>query len=164
MSVYGMLQPAPLFPLRIVAGFRGVERISIGDALPECDRDDSNALVREAARQLAAYFEGRLREFDLPLDPRGTAFHHRVWAALRRIPYGEVRSYADIAREIGSVPRAVGQANGANPIAIVLPCHRVIAQDGSLAGYAAGVERKKYLVDMERACVLGLRARAHAAE
>lgn len=160
MSVYGVLQPAPLFPLRIIAGQRGIEQVLIGDADPGCPRDDSDAVIREAARQLTAYFRGELREFDLPLDPKGTAFHHRVWAALRRIRYGEVRSYGDLARELGSVARAVGQANGANPIAIILPCHRVIAQDGSLGGYSGGLDRKRYLLDMERAYTLGLAARA----
>ncbi len=160
MSVYGVLRPVPLFPLRIVAGQRGIEQLLIGDADPDCARDDSQHVVREATSQLAAYFRGELRDFDLPLDPKGTAFHHRVWAALRRIPYGEVRSYSDLARELGSVARAVGQANGANPIAIILPCHRVIAQDGSLGGYSGGLDRKRYLLDMERAYTLGLAARA----
>ena len=160
MSVYGVLQPAPLFPLRVVAGQRGIERLLFGDADSGCARDDSHPVVREAARQLTAYFQGKLREFDLPLDPQGTAYQHRVWAALRQIPYGEVRSYGDLARELGSVARAVGQANGANPIAIIIPCHRVIAHDGSLGGYSGGLDLKSYLLDMERAYSLGLAARA----
>jgi len=160
MSVYGVLKPAPLFPLTVIAGFRGLERVSIAGGAPGCRRDDSHPLIREAARQLTAYFHGELRRFDLPLDPAGTQFHLRVWAALGRIPYGEVRSYGDLAKELGSVARAVGQANAANPLAIVLPCHRVIAADGSLGGYAGGLERKQYLLDLERSMTFGERFRA----
>ena len=163
MSVYGIIQPVPLFRMAAVAGFRGLERLSFGDGAPGCERDDEHPLVRETARQLAAYFRGELRSFDLPLDPAGTQFHLRVWAALARIPYGEVRSYAEIAKELGSVARAGGQATAANPIAIVLPCLRVIAADGSPGGYAGGLERKQYLLDLERTNVLGAKARATSA-
>ena len=104
------------------------------------------------ARQLSEYFEGKRTTFDLPLDPDGTPFQKRVWAELTRIPFGETISYRELARRVGSdgAARAVGRANSTNPIAIVVPCHRVIGADGSLTGYAYGVEMKRSLLDFER--------------
>ena len=104
-----------------------------------------------AATQLEAYFSGELREFDLPLAPRGDDFHQRVWALLREIPYGETRSYGELARLLGdrNLAQAVGTANGRNPIAIVIPCHRVVGADGSLVGYAGGLGRKRHLLALE---------------
>ena len=106
----------------------------------------------DAVAQLEAYFAGDLLEFDLELDLIGTEFQRRVWAALLTIPYGETRSYGEIAQQIGSpgASRAVGLANGHNPIGIIVPCHRVIGANGSLTGYGGGLERKKQLLDMER--------------
>ncbi len=102
--------------------------------------------------ELRAYFAGELREFRTPVAPVvGTPFQHRVWAALTRIPYGETWSYARLAQETGSVARAVGSANGANPISIVVPCHRVIGANGALTGYAGGLERKRALLMLEGA-------------
>jgi len=108
-------------------------------------------LLRRARDQLQAYFDGTCLTFDLPLAPHGSDFQKRVWAALCAIPPGETRSYADIARAIGSAPRAVGQANGANPIPIIIPCHRVVAADGSLGGYSGGdgPATKQYLLNLE---------------
>jgi methylated-DNA-[protein]-cysteine S-methyltransferase len=108
-------------------------------------------LLREARDQLHDYFDGRRLAFQLPLAPHGTPFQKRVWAALTRIPPGETRSYADIAREIASAPRAVGQANGRNPIPILIPCHRVVAADGALGGYSGldGPATKRFLLDHE---------------
>jgi methylated-DNA-[protein]-cysteine S-methyltransferase len=108
-------------------------------------------LLREARDQLHDYFDGRRLSFQLPLAPHGTPYQRRVWAALARIPAGQTRSYADIAREIASVPRAVGQANGRNPIPILIPCHRVVAADGTLGGYSGldGPETKRFLLDHE---------------
>jgi len=108
-------------------------------------------LLRRAKDQLQDYFDGKRLTFDLPLAPRGSQFQQRVWAALCAIPPGETRSYADIARAIGSAPRAVGQANGANPIPIIIPCHRVVAADGSLGGYSGGdgPATKQHLLDLE---------------
>ena len=102
--------------------------------------------------QLADYFAGRRREFTVPLVARGTAFEERVWAELLRIPYGRTRSYIDIARDLDSPDgqRAVGRANGLNPIAIVIPCHRVVNKDGRLGGYGGGLWRKERLLDLER--------------
>ena len=104
-----------------------------------------------AIGQLEAYFRGELRQFDLPIAPRGTPFQLRVWAELLRIPYGATISYGELARRLGDpkLTRAVGAANGANPIAIVIPCHRVIGADGSLTGYAGGLARKADLLRLE---------------
>jgi methylated-DNA-[protein]-cysteine S-methyltransferase len=103
------------------------------------------------SRQLAEYFAGERREFDLTLAPEGTPFERSVWDELRRIPFGETRSYGEIARAIGrpSASRAVGRANGANPIPIVVPCHRVIGADGSLTGFGGGLEAKSRLLEIE---------------
>jgi methylated-DNA-[protein]-cysteine S-methyltransferase len=106
----------------------------------------------DATAQLDEYFAGERTTFDLPLAPSGTPFQLRVWEQLRTIPYGETRSYADVARGIGSTTgfRAVGLANGRNPISIIVPCHRVIGANGSLTGYGGGLERKRFLLDLER--------------
>lgn len=108
-------------------------------------------LLREARRQLAAYFAGKLREFDLPLRPEGTPFRRQVWDELRNIPYGQVISYGELARRVGrpGAARAVGGANHHNPISILIPCHRVIAADGSLCGYGGGLALKRALLELE---------------
>jgi methylated-DNA-[protein]-cysteine S-methyltransferase len=113
--------------------------------------DLANEPFAAAADQLAAYFAGLLTEFTLPLAPAGTAFQRRVWAALQTIPYGETWSYGQLAATIGNpaAVRAVGLANARNPIAIAIPCHRVIGSDGSLTGYGGGLDRKRYLLDLE---------------
>ncbi len=110
-------------------------------------------LLDNAARQLAEYFAGDRRDFDLPLASDGTEFQRKVWGELRRIPYGETTTYGEIARRLGyeaGISRAVGAANGANPLPIVVPCHRVVGSDGSLTGYAGGVARKRALLELER--------------
>jgi methylated-DNA-[protein]-cysteine S-methyltransferase len=106
---------------------------------------------RTAADQLRAYFAGELREFDLPLAPPGTPFQREVWDALRTVPYGRTVSYSELAAAVGrpGAARAVGAANGRNPIAIVIPCHRVIGAAGALTGYGGGIERKRRLLDLE---------------
>jgi len=116
-------------------------------------RDDAHPVLAEAARQLSAYFARELRDFDLPLAPAGTDFQQRVWKELALIPYGETTSYGDIARRLGhtnAASRAVGLANGRNPIPIVVPCHRVVGADGSLTGYAGGMDRKQLLLGLEQ--------------
>lgn len=109
-------------------------------------------LLWQAAAELGEYFAGRRRNFTLPLAPRGTEFQQRVWSELRRIPSGETRTYGEIARAIGQprACRAVGMANNRNPIAILIPCHRVIGRDGLLTGYAAGLTVKQQLLELER--------------
>lgn len=103
--------------------------------------------------QLGAYFAGRPVRFELPLAESGPSFHRRVWAAVAEIPWGETRSYVDLARGLGApgAARAVGQANGANPWHVIVPCHRVVAADGALRGYAGGLDRKRFLLDLEGA-------------
>lgn len=109
-------------------------------------------LLKEAGRQLQAYFSGKLRVFNLPLAPNGTAFQLRVWQSLQTIPYGETRSYQEIAQSIGNKKacRAVGQANNRNPIPIIIPCHRVIGANGKLVGYGSGLEIKARLLELEK--------------
>jgi methylated-DNA-[protein]-cysteine S-methyltransferase len=117
------------------------------------DRDDEHPVLAAARTQLEEYFGRARRVFDLPLAPAGTAFQQRVWQALLDIPYGTTSTYGEIARRLGQPPgasRAVGLANGSNPISIILPCHRVIGADGSLTGYGGGLDRKRYLLDLER--------------
>jgi epoxyqueuosine reductase len=113
---------------------------------------EAYAPSRAAIRQIVAYLEGKRRAFDLALDLRGTAFQREVWAALLEIPYGETRTYAEIARAVGRprAVRAVGHANGSNPVALVVPCHRVVASGGKLGGYGGGLELKARLLALER--------------
>lgn len=120
-----------------------------GGPEPGWQRDDP--AFKEVREQLAAYFEGSLREFELPLKMAGTPFQRRVWQGLQSIPYGETMSYSGLARMIGhpGASRAVGSANGRNPISIVVPCHRVIAADGTLGGYGGGLARKQWLLHHE---------------
>jgi methylated-DNA-[protein]-cysteine S-methyltransferase len=119
------------------------------DPHPQWKRSD--AAFGDLSEQLRAYFEGKLRSFDLPLHPEGTPFQRDVWRALQSIPYGQTRSYADIAREIArpKAVRAVGAANGANPLPIVVPCHRVIGSNGSLTGFGGGIAVKQQLLALE---------------
>ncbi len=115
--------------------------------------EDGDPVLERARVQLLEYFDGGRTEFDLPLNPTGSAFQQRVWRGLQQIPYGRTWSYGDLARAIGmtaAASRAVGLANGANPLSIVVPCHRVIGADGSLTGYGGGLERKQFLLDLER--------------
>lgn len=122
-----------------------------GETLPD------TPLMRETEKQLTAYLDGRLRRFDLPLSPSGTAFRLRCWEALMQIPYGETWSYSRQASFIGrpKAVRAVGQANHHNPLPILIPCHRVVGQNGSLTGYAGGLEIKQQLLDLESKAVCG---------
>jgi methylated-DNA-[protein]-cysteine S-methyltransferase len=147
------LLPSPLGPLLLTGGDDGVTRVLLDgpDPAPGWVRDD--ARFTETARQLGEYFAGERTAFDLPLRATGTAFEQRVWDELRDIPYGETTSYGAIARRLGHprAARAVGRANGRNPLAIVVPCHRVIGASGALTGYAGGLDRKRALLALERA-------------
>ena len=140
--------------LLVVAAPAGILAIQFDLAArpQDCLRNDRNPLLGEAMRQLRAYFAGALREFSLPLDLTGTGFQKRVWCELLAIPYGETRSYGQIAAAIGSpnAGQAVGAANGANPIPIVVPCHRVIGADGKLVGYGGGLALKRRLLELEK--------------
>jgi methylated-DNA-[protein]-cysteine S-methyltransferase len=164
---------SPVGELRIIAGRTAITAIEFSGPVPDGvskhssisraaaisagrpvgDRDDAHPLLLEAVRQLRAYFAGELKEFDLPVDPQGTAFQRSVWEQLRKIGYGETASYGEIARRLGmtgAASRAVGLANGRNPIPIVIPCHRVVGANGTLTGYAGGIERKQTLLDLEQ--------------
>lgn len=140
----------PLGWVRIEADDRAITAIGFVDA-PD-NRHSDNALTRQAADQLRAYFNGERTDFDLPLAPKGTDFQKAAWQALQQIPYGETRYYAEQAGLIGkpSAVRAIGAANGANPIAIVVPCHRVIGKNGQLTGYAGGLDKKAWLLAFEQ--------------
>ncbi|MDQ4081216.1 MAG: methylated-DNA--[protein]-cysteine S-methyltransferase, partial [Gemmatimonadota bacterium] len=112
---------------------------------------EEDAVLAAAREQLEAYFDARLQQFDLPLEAQGTEFQHRVWNSLKRIPFGETISYAELARRVDKpkAVRAVGAANGRNPLMIIVPCHRVIGADGSLTGFGAGIDRKRWMLDHE---------------
>ncbi len=151
---------SPLGPLTLVASTTGVRAILwAGDDPARAGIDaarlalDPSSVLDDAAAQLGEYFAGDRRSFDLPLDLRGTPFQLAAWRALATIPYGETRTYAEQAAAIGHprAVRAVGAANGRNPISIVLPCHRVVGSDGSLTGFAGGLEAKATLLALEAA-------------
>jgi len=160
--------PSPIGPLTLVAGdgrltglYMDAQRHRPASPTFGLAGDPADEPFASAAQQLAAYFAGELAAFDLPLAPAGTEFQRRVWSVLRLIPYGQTWSYGDLAREVGSASRAVGLANGKNPIAVIIPCHRVIGSDGSLTGYGGGLDRKRYLLELEgnrrRPAAAGLR-------
>ncbi|HTZ92815.1 MAG TPA: methylated-DNA--[protein]-cysteine S-methyltransferase [Streptosporangiaceae bacterium] len=155
-----VIVPSPIGPLTLVAedGQLTALYMEAQQHRPDEDAlglpgDPADAPFAEAARQLSGYFAGQLTEFDLPLAPTGTAFQRQVWAALQTIPYGQTWSYGQLADKIGrpTAVRAVGLANGKNPIALVIPCHRVIGSDGSLTGYGGGLDRKRFLLGLESA-------------
>ncbi len=136
--------------VRIAFG-HGRDAQKVADLKAETEIIEDASRTAEVRRQLEEYFAGRRQEFDLPLAPRGTPFELSVWEELRRIPFGETRSYADIARALGkpAATRAVGRANGANPLPIVVPCHRVIGSNGSLTGFGGGLAAKARLLELE---------------
>lgn len=141
---------SPLGSMRIGSSEKGVQLIEFVD--DECDEDTHlDAHNKLAADELAQYFHGQLKEFTFPIDLQGTEFQMRVWEQLRTIPFGDTQSYLHMADELGDIKaiRAVAKANGANPIAVAVPCHRIIGSDGSLVGYAGGLYRKSWLLDHE---------------
>ena len=154
--VYRMVA-SPMGNLKLVASTDGLAAILWDNEDPRrvrlniVVRDDNHPILLEAARQLQEYFDGRRKAFNLKLDVAGSEFQKTVWRALLTIPFGETRSYAEIAKQIGrpDAVRAVGAANGKNPIAIVMPCHRLLGSRGELAGFAGGLEAKARLLDLE---------------
>lgn len=153
------VMPSPIGDLRIVERDAKISAIEFSPFLVPADgrplgaRCDDHPVLAEAVQQLQAYFAGDLTTFDLPLAPRGTDFQQRVWEQLSRIDYGVTASYGEIAGRLGmtnAASRAVGLANGRNPIPIVIPCHRVIGANGTLTGYAGGIERKQLLLELEQ--------------
>ena len=146
----------PIGPLTITATKKAVTAIRFGTQVPEgstpCTGAEATPLLRKAAEEIGDYFAGSRRKFTLPLAPEGTPFQQKVWEVLRTIPYGETRTYKQIAIQIGHNQsfRAVGMASNRNPIAIVVPCHRVIGYDGKLTGYAGGLDIKGRLLELEK--------------
>ena len=154
MTQYRIID-SPIGPLTLAGKGPVLTNLRMVDQTYEPDRADwqlNDRAFPDAVEQLGAYFAGELKEFDLRLELAGTDFQRRVWEALRTIPYGDTRSYGEIARQIGAPTafRAVGLANGRNPIAVIVPCHRVIGANGSLTGFGGGMERKSTLLDLER--------------
>ncbi len=145
-----MLFSSPVGSLTLEGNERALTRLGFGPTGAPAGGNE-HALAATIA-QLEQYFAGRRTDFDLDLDLAGTPFERRVWDAVRAIPYGETATYAEIAGRLGSPSacRAVGRANGRNPIAVIVPCHRVVGSDGSLTGYAGGLEMKRALLDLER--------------
>ena len=156
MNVFGFYE-SPMGRMLIVANERGLAGlyflgqkycVRVGE---DWRLDQENEIVRRTARQMAQYFDGKLKEFDLPLAPKGTAFQSAVWNAISSVKYGETVTYSELARRAGHPDgiRAAGTATGRNPITIIVPCHRIIGSDGSLTGYAGGLERKRALQALE---------------
>ncbi len=154
----------PIGTLRLVGGEDAIDRIELPNEAakaPDGAWEQANgglpAALAEAKRQLGEYFEGKRREFDLRLGAGGTEFQQRVWGELRRIPFGETISYGELAARIGkpTASRAVGAANGRNPLPVVVPCHRVIGSSGRLVGYGGGLTTKQALLDLEQRAVAG---------
>jgi len=152
-TVSTLTMPSPVGPLVLCAGARGLAAVHlVGTGAPPAGPEgDASPLLLAARRELEEYFAGTRRRFDVPLDAGGTTFQREVWAALREIPYGETWSYRRVAVALGrpTATRAVGAANGQNPVAIIVPCHRVIGADGSLTGYAGGLAIKRWLLAHE---------------
>jgi methylated-DNA-[protein]-cysteine S-methyltransferase len=149
----------PIGALRLVSNGARLVKIDFDGRYAECEPDSNTVdpLLARAADQLREYFAGGRKCFDLPLAPAGTPFQRAVWAALEDIPWGETRSYRDIAAAIGrpTAVRAVGAANGRNPLPLVVPCHRVVGSDGSLTGFAGGLAIKRRLLELEGALAAG---------
>jgi methylated-DNA-[protein]-cysteine S-methyltransferase len=154
-TVYYTRFESPVGTLLLAGEVKALRRVSFESSKhltpPQTDWKQNRAAFAEVIRQLQAYFRGELKEFDLPLAMEGTEFQLRVWNALRAIPYGETISYAQLAERIGNpqAVRAVGAANGSNPIPIIVPCHRVIGSNGSLTGFGGGLPTKKMLLELE---------------
>lgn len=147
--MYTQYLETPIGILKLVANEHALREVSFADIL---GKEEPNAITQQTAKQLQEYFEGKRTIFDLPLEPEGTAFQKRVWKELKRIPYGETKSYGQIAQAIGNpnASRAVGMANNRNPIVIIIPCHRVIGANGRLVGYGGGLDKKVYLLTLEK--------------
>lgn len=145
---------SPIGTLAVAEGGAGISDLFLCEQdVPFGFREEATPLLREAVRQLAGYFAGERKEFSLPLSLNGTPFQLADWKTLCTIPYGQTRSYRQIAEQVGSPKgfRAIGMANHSNPVMIVIPCHRVIAADGSLGGYACGLDAKRFLLALEQA-------------
>jgi methylated-DNA-[protein]-cysteine S-methyltransferase len=157
MSLFYKLIDSPIGKLKLVASDKGLvgilwEKDRLGRVrLSDLTENNQHPLLVKAEEQLSEYFQGKRRHFNVPLDMRGTPFQKQVWEALLAIPFGETRSYGQLARQLGNprATRAVGAANGRNPVAIIAPCHRVIGSSGKLTGFAGGIEAKAHLLSLE---------------
>jgi methylated-DNA-[protein]-cysteine S-methyltransferase len=156
--VFWTVVDSPIDPLLLVGDETGLRELQMAPHSPPPGAVEDAGRLAAAAEQLEAYFAGEREAFELPLLPVGTAFQRKVWAALREIPYGRTTTYGELAAGLGqpTAARAVGLANGRNPIAVIVPCHRVIGRDGTLTGFGGGLDRKRWLLEHERA-VLGAR-------
>lgn len=147
--MYNQSITSPCGTLEVTADQDGVTAVRFVEQSPQ--RENPNALTQLACTQLDEYFAGQRQEFHVPLSIRGTAFQRQVWQQLCKVGYGQTASYGEVAKQLDNpkAMRAVGMANGRNPIAIIIPCHRIIGSNGSLTGYAGGLERKKFLLGLE---------------
>ena len=158
MSYYYKTMKSPVGELTLVASEKGLTAVLWEEEKPNrvpleyLILDKKHPILLEVEDQLNEYFKGERKKFSLKLDPHGTEFQKKVWMALRSIPFGETRSYGELATQIGNpkASRAVGAANGKNPISVIVPCHRVIGSNGSLTGFAGGLKNKMTLLDLEK--------------
>lgn len=146
----------PIGLLRLTASEKALKSIHFVENESGNDQNPTNDIIRRAIAELSEYFDGSRKKFSVPLNPEGTDFQQSVWKALQQIPYGQTRSYGELAAMLGdpNTVRAVGKANGQNPIPIIIPCHRVIGGNKKLVGYSGGIQRKKYLLKREGAILL----------
>lgn len=157
MNLYHNFYKSPVGELKLIASNQGLVAVLWENDSPrrvrlsQTEHSDEHPILQETRQQLAEYFEGRRRQFSVTLTPHGTDFQRQIWMALAKIPYAETRSYGQLAKSIGnpSASRAVGAANGKNPISIIVPCHRVVGAGGQLTGFAGGLEAKKFLLNLE---------------
>lgn len=157
-TLYYKTVASPVGTLRLIASDKGLSAVLFAGGRSKqisdnaMQQDDNHPILKKAEMQLAEYFSGKRKAFDLPLDPKGSVFQLKAWRELQKIPYGQTISYGEQARRVGDAKkaRAVGMANGRNPLAIVVPCHRVIGKDGTLTGFGGGIKTKQYLLDLER--------------
>lgn len=153
--MYKKVMNSPVGKIEIVEENEKIIELNIYNEKKNNIIEKDTKLLLETQKQLKEYFEGKRTKFEIPLNPKGTEFMKKVWKELLNIPYGEVRTYKEIAEKIGNskASRAVGMANNKNPIPIIIPCHRVIGSNNKLVGYALGLDMKKYLLDLERKVV-----------
>ena len=154
--IYGETYQSPIGALTILSGDKGIKAIKFYEDEKVKAQGRTNEMTRWAVKELEEYFQGKRKAFTVPCVPKGTDFQKRVWEALIQIPYGETRTYKEIAAAAGNpkASRAVGMANNRNPIPIIIPCHRVIGTNGSLTGYAGGLKVKEYLLKLESNLVI----------
>ena len=153
--MYKKVIDSPIGKIEIIEENEKITELNIYNEKKNNIIEKDTKLLLETQKQLKEYFEGKRTKFEIPLNPKGTEFMKKVWKELLKIPYGEVRTYKEIAEKVGNskASRAVGMANNKNPIPIIIPCHRVIGSNNKLVGYALGLDMKKYLLDLERKVV-----------